>query len=156
MSQPYYSYTVTNGTIIESCPTYIVFRATATGESTIRGKRIYFYDEEGNERPHITRVSAKRVGIVETVDMEQYSGQLEQVNDYVGYPLISLGARHALNMSEKRGSFRWKGNPKMQPRDVFNFVHLDGTTEVCTLETIELTHDGGGTYADISYRVGVV
>ena len=156
MSQPYYSYTVTNGTIIESCPTYIVFRATATGESTIRGKRIYFYDEEGNERPHITRVSARRVGIVETVDMEQYSGFLEQINDGLGYPLIEGGARHVLNMSEKRGSFRWKGNPKMQPRDVFNFVHLDGTTEVCTLETIELTHDGGGTYADISYRVGVI
>lgn len=156
MSQPYFSYTVTNATIIESCPAYITFRATATGESTIRGKRIRFYDPDENETPHITKVSAARAGIVETVDMEQYSGQLEQIYDGIGVPLIENGARHVLNMSEKRGSFRWKGHPKMQPRDVFTFEHLDGTSEVCTIETIELTHEGGGTYADISYRVGVV
>lgn len=155
-SQPYYSYTVTNATIQESCPTYIVFKATATGTVTIRGRRIRFYDENENERPHITKVSAARVGIVETVDMEQYSGELEQMNDGIGYPLIEQGARHVLNESEKRGSFHWKGNPKMQPRDVFTFEHLDGSAEVCTIETIEITHAGGGTSAEISYRVGVV
>jgi hypothetical protein len=61
-----------------------------------------------------------------------------------------------MNESEKRVSFHWKGNPMMQPRDVFTFVHLNGTSEICTIETIELTHDGGGTSANITYRVGVV
>lgn len=156
LSTPYTSFTVTNATILESCPAYIRFRATATGVSRIRGKRIRFYDENENERPHYTTVKANRTGIKKLVDMEQYSGQVEQVIDGIGYPLIENGARHAMNESEKRGSFHWKGNPMMQPRDVFTFAHLDGTSEICTIETIELTHDGGGTSANITYRVGVV
>lgn len=54
------------------------------------------------------------------------------------------------------GSFLWKGDPRMQPRDVFNFHRLDGTVETCTIESIELKHEGGGTTATISYRLGVV
>lgn len=156
MSAPYTSYTVTNATILESCPTYIRIKATATGTSVIRGKRIRFYDEDENERPHVTTVKSNRTGTKELVDIEQYSGQIEQFFDYVGYPLIERGGRHVLNESAKRGSFHWKGNPKMQPRDVFTFQHLDGTTEICTIESIELVHEGGGTSADITYRVGVV
>lgn len=54
------------------------------------------------------------------------------------------------------GSFLWKGDPRMQPRDVFNFHRLNGTIETCTIESIELKHEGGGTTATISYRLGVV
>lgn len=54
------------------------------------------------------------------------------------------------------GSFLWKGDPRMQPRDVFNFRRLDGSVETCTIESIELKHEGGGTTATISYRLGVV
>lgn len=54
------------------------------------------------------------------------------------------------------GSFLWKGDPRMQPRDVFIFKRLDGTEEACTIESIELKHEGGGTTATISYRLGVV
>ena len=60
------------------------------------------------------------------------------------------------NRSNETGSFTWKGNPKMQPRDIFNFVRLDGTTEVCTVESIELKHERGGLSATISYRKGIV
>ena len=58
--------------------------------------------------------------------------------------------------SEKGGKFRWKGDPRMQPRDVFIFRRLNGSTVYCTIESIELTHEKGGTYADISYREGVI
>lgn len=54
------------------------------------------------------------------------------------------------------GSILWKGDPRMQPRDVFNFHRLNGTVETCTIESIELKHEGGGTSATISYRLGVV
>ena len=58
--------------------------------------------------------------------------------------------------SNKGGSFTWKGDPRMQPRDVFNFHRLDGSILECTIETIELTHEDGGTIASITYREGVV
>ena len=58
--------------------------------------------------------------------------------------------------SNVKGSFKWKGDPRMQPRDVIEFERLDGTTEEITIETITLTHEGGGTSADITYRKGVI
>ncbi len=54
------------------------------------------------------------------------------------------------------GSFKFRGDPRMQPRDVFKFVRLDGTEETATIERIEMTHEGGGTTATISYRLGVM
>jgi hypothetical protein len=43
----------------------------------------------------------------------------------------------------------------MQPRDVFSFHRLDGSEELCTIETITLTHEGGGTKAEVTYRKGI-
>lgn len=61
-----------------------------------------------------------------------------------------------MEKSTVTGSFRWKGDPRMQPRDVVTFHRLDGTSEEITLENITLTHEGGGTVAEITYRKGVV
>ena len=44
----------------------------------------------------------------------------------------------------------------MQPRDVARFHRLDGSVEEITLESITITHEGGGTSAEITYRKGVV
>ena len=63
---------------------------------------------------------------------------------------------YAFDKSNIKGSFTWKGNPHIQPRDVFTFVHLDGTEEVCTIERIETTHQGGGMSSKITYRKGVL
>ena len=60
-----------------------------------------------------------------------------------------------LQRSNMTGSFIWKGDPRMQPRDVVEFHRLDGTVEEITLENITLHHEGGGTYAEITYRKGV-
>lgn len=60
-----------------------------------------------------------------------------------------------LDRSNIKGSFTWKGDPRMQPRDVVNFHRLDGSVETITLENITLHHEGGGTYAEITYRKGV-
>ena len=60
-----------------------------------------------------------------------------------------------LQRSNITGSFIWKGDPRMQPRDVVEFHRLDGTVEEITLENITLHHEGGGTYAEITYRKGV-
>lgn len=66
------------------------------------------------------------------------------------------GFKQILARSNETGSFTWKGDPRMQPRDFFNFHRLDGTVEVCTIETISLKHEKGGTQAQITYRKGMV
>ncbi|MBR3231377.1 MAG: hypothetical protein IKF75_01735 [Lachnospiraceae bacterium] len=58
--------------------------------------------------------------------------------------------------SQITGSFTWKGDPRMQPRDRCRFTRLDGTVEEITLENITITHEGGGTSAEITYRKGYI
>lgn len=73
------------------------------------------------------------------------------------YPFLPTEVfRQALQHSPNTGSFTWKGDPRMQPRDVFTFVKLDGTEIDCTIEQIDLEHVGGGTTAKITYREGIV
>ena len=73
-------------------------------------------------------------------------------NNMIVYPAYDC----VFAQSNITGSFTWKGDPRMQPRDVFTFHRLNGVNEICTLETITLTHEGGGTSAAITYRLGVV
>ena len=93
--------------------------------------------------------SPKRAGMTMVVEPISY-GQVfsESVFLYPNY-------NYLFNRSNITGSFTWKGDPRMQPRDVFTFHRLDGTTEICTIESITLKHNGGGTIAEISYRLGV-
>ena len=60
-----------------------------------------------------------------------------------------------LSRSNVTGSFTWKGDPRMQPRDVVTFHRLDGTTEDITIENITITHEKGGTSAELTYRKGI-
>ena len=90
--------------------------------------------------------------------------------------LPKAGFEQLLNRSNVTGSFAWKGDPRMQPRDVFNFIGLSydlatedddlitdengnvlggGSVTECTIESITLTHEGGGTTAEITYREGI-
>lgn len=54
------------------------------------------------------------------------------------------------------GSFRFKGDPRWMPRDVFKMRMLDGSEHVCMVENVTMVHEGGGTYADVTYRQGVI
>lgn len=76
-------------------------------------------------------------------------GEVREGNALVYPDYLTLFER-----SNITGKFKWKGDPRMQPRDVFNFHRLDGTVEQCTIESIVLMHDGG-TVAEITYRKGV-
>ena len=76
-------------------------------------------------------------------------GEVREGNALVYPDYLTLFER-----SNITGKFKWKGDPRMQPRDVFNFHRLDGTVEQCTIESIVLRHDGG-TVAEIAYRKGV-
>lgn len=75
---------------------------------------------------------------------------------YQGTTLLYPNYNRLFDVSNLGGSFTWKGDPRMQPRDVFRFHRLNGTVEECTIESIGITHEEGGTVAEISYRVGVI
>lgn len=70
------------------------------------------------------------------------------------YPEKALAA--PLYRSNKTISFTWKGDPRIQPRDIFTFRELDGTADKWTFENITLTHEKGGTMAEITARKGVI
>lgn len=113
------------------------------------------------------------MGISENSETVSYAGTGNSITyDYGEAPVI--GQMSALTMtsspiqiypnmlnspmyrSTESGSFRWKGDPRLQPRDIGQIKRLDGTYEDITLENITITHEGGGTYADITYRKGVI
>ena len=70
------------------------------------------------------------------------------------YPTSSM--ENLLKRSPITGSFTWKGDPRMQPRDIIHFHRLDGTVEDVTIESITLKHAEGGTTAEITYRKGII
>lgn len=70
------------------------------------------------------------------------------------FPTESM--KNLLKRSPVTCSFTWKGDPRIQPRDVFTFHRLDGTDEEWTFENITITHEGGGTLAEVTARKGIV
>lgn len=85
------------------------------------------------------------------------------------------GINHILNMSNVVGSFTWKGDPRLQPRDFVDFAYADGEltdendfvlqtedgddiiinqSKIITIENITTTHERGGTICEITYREG--
>lgn len=99
-------------------------------------------------------------GVMEAPSKTSWAGQLcaGKYSDSTSIKKIlpDEGFKSLMNRSQETGSFVWKGDPRMQPRDVITFTYRDGTTELRTIETISLKHEGGGTVATITYRKGIV
>ncbi len=98
------------------------------------------------------------IGAEETLSKTSWIGEVTASSN--GRSRIKLlpdqGIKQLLERSNEIGSFTWKGDPRMQPRDVFTFHRLNGKVYDCTIESIELKHEGGGTIANITYRRGIV
>lgn len=94
-----------------------------------------------------------RLGVTETIDVLPLGTEyFDTSKTELAYPRYA----RIFEISNESGKFVWKGNPKMQPRDVFRFHRLDGSYYNCTIQEIILTHEGGGLTAEITYRKGVV
>lgn len=93
--------------------------------------------------------SGKRPGSTVSVDPIAH-GKI-----YSGTTLLYPNYAYLFSRSNITGSFTFKGDPRMQPRDVFSFHRLDGSLETCTIETITVTHESGGTKAEVTYRKGI-
>lgn len=124
-----------------------------TGETTfdIYGAAIFETDEE-------TEYTKTGSGEAYTVNTKWVGkNYLKASSDGTIYKVFpDMAFAQLLNRSGETGSFTWKGDPRMQPRDVFTFTYRDGTTELRTVESINLKHEGGGTVATITYRKGIV
>lgn len=87
----------------------------------------------------------------QTIEMEPFIyGSITDTNDHQVFHIPSLFAR-----STRTGSFVWKGDPRMQPLDYIVIVNdtNDGRdTITARVTSIELTHEGGGTTATITWR----
>lgn len=81
---------------------------------------------------------------------------------YQGTSLVYPDYNNLFSRSNICGSFIWRGDPRMQPRDIFKFVRKEkdaqgkDVIDVCTIESIVITHEAGGTKSEITYRKGVV
>lgn len=114
-----------------------------------------------------------------TIQDEMFLMGHAKMRRYDGTGEINLlpdeGVNHLLNMSNVVGSFTWKGDPRLQPRDFVNFVYADGEltdendfvlqtadgddiiinqSKIITIENITTTHERGGTICEITYREG--
>lgn len=117
---------------------WVRYKALKSGTLTLYGHKI-----TADEDPDQIKMTMARPGAAVEIKYE--------FNDKT---FLDQGALRetAFGRSSHTGSFRWKGDPRMQPRDRFAFVRKDGTKQNCTIEGITLAHAGGGTYADITYR----
>lgn len=114
-----------------------------------------------------------------TIQDEMFLMGHAKMRRYDGTGEINLlpdqGINHLLDMSNVVGSFTWKGDPRLQPRDFVNFIYedenlttednvllqtLDGDdiiinqSKMITIENITTTHERGGTICEITYREG--
>lgn len=148
LAEPVYSITATLGTISLYNPYTALLTATSTGTSTIRGRKIILSSASANNPYVATETEAG-----ETIVLEDQS----LLASYMGN-MAQLGIDAMLNRSNIMYTFTYRGNPKMQPRDLINFYRMDGTetAEVMTIESISLRHENGGLVSEVVARKGVV
>ena len=108
---------------------------------------------------HIYTINTNENGQIVKPDEIMWNGKIYAANynnpsNYLTI-LPDYGLESIAKRSSKIGSFTWKGDPRMQPRDVFTFVSVDGESKDCTAECITLTYEKGGLIAEITYREGI-
>ena len=136
--------TVSNAKSVLITASKAVWTAVKTGISVVKGTIMKITTSDKRVKD-----PGGRMGYTMTASPAAYGKALD--GDTFLYPNYNS----LFNRSNISGQFKWKGDPRMQPRDVFAFRRLDGSEELCTIEGIELTHEEGGTSAVISYRKGV-
>lgn len=142
MSDPYWSLSTSAGTV--SAIGLYKYKARGTSKMTISGIPLVLSDGdvEGVESPR-TYSQAGR-GIKVTLDDWNGIGWIAATPRLATIMLKALMAR-----SRTVYEFEWRGDPWLQPRDwiVVNGIEM-------TIDTIDITHEGGGTTSTIVARGG--
>lgn len=158
MQDPYRAFQCTNGTILYSNALRVKIQATATGNATLSGIPIEIYDNGLGQ----DTFTFGDYGQAITEDGEWYFENACANVDKDGGTRIDFAARADVYDHYQAGSitqtvtFTWKGDPRMQPLDIFIFSHPDGTSEAWTIGSITLDHTGGGLSAEITARRGIL
>lgn len=138
----------------EKTTKHIVETYEENGQVKVTAERV---EDQSIVKGKSVTINPETNAVVPAVARSGYTAETTPVsygNVYDGGTLLYPNYQYLFERSNITGSFKWKGDPRMQPRDVFRFHRLDGSTELCTIESITLRHDGG-TVADIAYRKGV-
>jgi len=143
-TDPYYNVTVSAAKDKLITALNALWTATAK-KSVVKGSKVTIKKLQ-------EALTIKRPGIAGTLT-PACSGRIWMVN---GNGKTFPDINNIFDRSSVTGAFMWKGDPRMQPRDVFTWVRLDGSTWTCTIESIILEHAEGGTTANIKFRKGVV
>ena len=139
---PYTETVVNDATVIDRGYDFIRFKAKKNAKCKVQGRKIKL-----TEDALVRTYTRDRPG--RELDVDYIFNSATSCDRSVwGYGLI-MRSNHTV-------SFRWKGDPRMQPRDVFQFNRLDGTSKNYTIESIDMVHEGGGTTCTIVAREGVV
>lgn len=157
MQTPHRSFTVTgNATIIKQNCMRVVVRATADGDITLRGIPIEFYDDTTIPDTFTFDSYGQDIDIDGEWHFEGAAGLLP------GGLQVDFGMYedwYAIDGITQTVTFTWKGDPRMQPLDVFIWdEYIDGTphSSVWTIASITLDHTGGGLSAEITARRGIL
>lgn len=86
-----------------------------------------------------------------------FRGTLEQYQTSSGsnHSMWGLFIKQIADRSNVVYKFRYRGNPKMQPRDIIQ-MDINGTTVNMTIDNLTLEHSGGGLTSQIECRGGVI
>ena len=145
------TYSITNSPTIISYDAKEFVYKTKKADTTYKltGRKISITEEYDSITPTI-----ERSGETLTINPVCYGHQYITVSSSKQYRIYP-NYQTLFDRSNITGTFTWKGDPRMQPRDLFYLVYKNGTSAVCTIESIELVHEAGGTMAEITYRKGI-
>ena len=147
-------------TISTAAQMWSALRAAGIVSATDTSVELDIYAGTFDVEPQILSIVRDASAKTATVDSVPIIGQIavrsgeDENKDTVIFPQPMLGT--PLYLSPETGSFLWKGDPRLQPREQVYFRRLDGNLEEITLENITITHVGGGTSAEITYRKVIV
>ena len=130
---------------------------------------------------HIISVKKSNKGVEYTPEKSFWNGHINAVSYYDNTKTIELlpglAAKNMKKWPLDSGSFVWRWDYDWQPREYFDFYFLErnllsgsgdqltdengnelitGGFERRTIETITITHEGGGTISEITYRKGEI
>lgn len=169
-------WSITNATDIIGDATGVSWEATKTSKKYQKYKIETYKSGKNKGKKHkvkagigykpLTTVTAMRYkvsgGSKSIVDADHRAGATETVEPkvvgkiYQGSSVIFPLWSKLFDRDNRTISFKCKGDPRMQPRDVLRIFWENGTYQDVTIAEISISHENGGTTSTISARYGVI
>lgn len=147
-SEPYTGLITSKGTVTQISP--FKYSLTATGSATVSGYPVSFYDTSiGAIYSPYTVANSEEGSKLSLGELDGFNIGLvtESGTDLLGEELVA----NLLNRSNLLYTFTWRGDPFLQPGD---YIRVNGMD--MTIESVSLTHEGGGLSSKITAREGLI